>query len=154
MVGEATPMAALGGDTAARLRVTVGQLSRRLRRMPVSCQLTPSQVAVLGTVVRSGRVRPSDLCSLESLNPTMLSRVVARLQALGLVERQSDPGDGRAVLIAPTPEGRRLQGQIRSQRDTALSQQLGQLPAEHRELLDQALPVLEEVAEALRQNRR
>ena len=50
----------------------------------------------------------SELAREEDLNPTMLSRVVARLADGGLLERTPHPDDGRAVLCEITPEGREL----------------------------------------------
>jgi DNA-binding MarR family transcriptional regulator len=41
-----------------------------------------------------------------------VSRLVARLEQRGLLERCADPLDGRAVLISLTPEGTRLQRHV------------------------------------------
>ena len=73
----------LDEDTAVRLRVAIARLSRRLRPTAAgnAAGLTPTRISVLLTVVRAGSVRLSALAASESLNPTMLSRVIADLVA-------------------------------------------------------------------------
>jgi DNA-binding MarR family transcriptional regulator len=41
-------------------------------------------------------------------DPSTISRQVAHLVRLGLVERMADPEDGRATLLTATDEGRRV----------------------------------------------
>ena len=94
--------------SAARLRVLIGRLSRRLRQTQADAALTPTELSVLATVVRRGPVRLAQLAQLEEVNPTMLSRIVAKLGRDGLVTRRADPLDGRAALLLPTERGRRL----------------------------------------------
>src|SRR3954465_5328302 len=86
-------------EPSARLRAAIGQLSRRLRPTVAGSGLTPSQTAVLFTVVRRGRVGLSALAEAESLNPTMLSRVAAQLCEGGLIRRSSDPEDRRSAFL-------------------------------------------------------
>src|ERR1700753_3678022 len=100
------PATALDLDTAARLRIAVARLSRRLRTTAAGAAagLTPTKISVLLTVVREGPIRVSALAEIESLNPTMLSRVIAALGAAGLVARTSDDGDRRAAWAQDTHE--------------------------------------------------
>lgn len=42
------------------------------------------------------------------VHPASATNAVQRLAAAGLVERWTNPDDGRSALIAPTPEGRRV----------------------------------------------
>lgn len=138
-------------DTTARLRAAIGRLARRLRPTPavVAAGLTPTRAAVLLSVVRGGRVRMSELAAGEGLNPTMLSRVVAELAESGLVERESDPGDRRAVWVKARPAGRRLAERIRRERGEALGAALARLSAAERLAVEAALPALEALAEEL-----
>src|ERR1700684_3339628 len=82
-----------------RLRAAIGRLSRRLRPTLAGSGLTPSQTSVLFTVVRAGPVRLSALADIESLNPTMLSRISAQLCEAGLMRRSADPGDRRSAFV-------------------------------------------------------
>ena len=105
---------------------------------------------MLFTIVRDGPLGLSELAELEDLNPTMLSRVVAHLAEAGLARRLPDPSDGRAALVEATPAGRRLRDLIHAERDDALGLRLERLTAGERAQLLAALPLLERLAEELR----
>jgi DNA-binding MarR family transcriptional regulator len=143
-------------ETAGRLRAAIGKLSRRLRTTPAGAAagMTPTRISVLFTVARLGPIRLSDLAAEEGVNPTMLSRVVADFCDAGLVKRAADPGDGRAAIVAVTADGRRLCERMRRERTDALNLELDTLSAHERRLLDQAMPVLEKLAEQLKERRR
>jgi DNA-binding MarR family transcriptional regulator len=153
-----TPAAAAEGietDTAARLRIAIGRLSRRLRTTAAgsAAGLTPTRVSVLLTVVRQGPVRLSVLAGSESLNPTMLSRVIADLGDAGLVARTSDDGDRRAAWVNATDAGRRLAERMRRERTDAVNAGLEELAPADRRILEKALPALEQLAEQLKDRR-
>jgi DNA-binding MarR family transcriptional regulator len=150
-----SPAAALDIDTAARLRVVIGRLSRRLRTTAAgsAAGLTPTRVSVLLTVVREGPIRVSALAESESLNPTMLSRVIADLVDGGLLERTSDDGDRRAAWVEATEDGRGLAQRMRRERTDAVNEALEGLAPADRRLLEKALPALEELAEHLKDRR-
>jgi MarR family transcriptional regulator, organic hydroperoxide resistance regulator len=63
-----------------------------------------------GLVVLSnnGAGRLIDVSRLTSIDPSTLSRMVARLSRLGLVSRQRSKTSDREVLIALTPQGRKI----------------------------------------------
>ena len=148
-----TPISApLDTDTATRMRMAIGRLSRRLRTTVAGSDagLTPTRISVLLTVVREGPVRLSALAESESLNPTMLSRAISHLTDAGLLERTSDDGDRRAAWVQATADGRRLAERMRSERTDALNAALATLPEADRRSLEQALPALESLAEHLR----
>jgi DNA-binding MarR family transcriptional regulator len=142
-------------ETAARLRIAVGRLSRRLRTTSAgsAAGLTPTRISVLLTVVREGPIRLSELATAESLNPTMLSRVIADLVDAGLLARVSDDGDRRAAWVKATAAGRRLAERMRRERTDALNQALEGLSPADRRQLEQALPALEGLAEQLKDRR-
>lgn len=58
---------------------------------------------VLKTLATAGPMRASDLAGYIQSDPSTVSRQVAALVKEGLVERQADPADGRASLLALTP---------------------------------------------------
>jgi DNA-binding MarR family transcriptional regulator len=140
-------------DSAARLRAVIGKLSRRLRPTLAGGGLTPTRISVLFTVVRLGPLRISQLAEIEGLNPTMLSRVIAQLSADGLVRRLPDPDDRRAAIVEATAAGSELRARIRHEREDALSVHLGGLSDADRAVLERALPVLEQLTEALKDRR-
>jgi DNA-binding MarR family transcriptional regulator len=141
-------------ERTARLRAVIGRLSRRLRPTVAGSGLTPSQISVLFTIVRMGPLRLSELAEIESLNPTMLSRISAQLCDSGLIRRSADPGDRRAAFVQGTAAGRRLRERIHRERTQALGAHVEQLDEREREALWSALPVLEELAERLPARRR
>jgi DNA-binding MarR family transcriptional regulator len=132
------------------LRTAIARLSRRLRQTRAGADLSPTQYQVLATIVRLGPVRLSDLAATEGLNPTMLSRIAAKLETAALVSRTPDRSDGRVIHLSASRAGRDLVTRVRRERTDALSRALDGLSvADHRTLLD-ALPVLEALAEALK----
>lgn len=136
-------------EDGARLRAAIGKLSRRLRPTVAGSGLTPSQTSVLFTIVRFGPLRLSELAEIESLNPTMLSRIAAQLCEDGLIRREVDPNDRRAAFVRATAAGRRMRERIHRERAQALSAHVEALDEHQREALWAALPVLEELAERL-----
>ncbi len=136
-------------ESTARLRAVIGRLSRRLRPTVAGSGLTPSQISVLFTIVRHGPLRLSEVAELESLNPTMLSRITAQLCDAGLIQRTADPGDRRAAFVQATPAGRRIRERIHRERTQALGAHVEELTEHERRLLWRALPVLEELADRL-----
>ena len=113
--------------------------------------LTGTQASVLATAARLGPVRITDLAEVEGINPTMLSRIVGKLEDAGLLHRRADPDDRRAALVEPTEAGRELQRHVREERTRLLAERLGALPADHADGLLAALPHLEALAAALAQ---
>ncbi len=143
-------------ETAQRLRMVFGHLARVLRptEAGLAADLTPTRVAVLLNTVRNGPARLADVAEQEGLNPTLLSRTVAKLAEDGLVVRKADVDDRRSAWLDATPAGRKLAAEIRAQRTQAVEAALVQLSSEDRKLVEAALPALEQLAQALHQEGR
>ena len=135
--------------SAAQLRGAVARLSKRLRPTAAAGPLTTTEVDVLLAVEKQGPLRLTHLAGFAGLNPTMLSRLVPRLEASGFVRRLIDRGDRRVCLLETTGKGHRLLERIRSERNDALSHLLRDLDAGERDVLAAAVPLLEELAERL-----
>jgi DNA-binding MarR family transcriptional regulator len=136
-------------DQTARLRAVIGRLGRRLRPTSAGSELTPTQTSVLFTIVRQGPLGLGEVAEIESVNPTMLSRIIGQLCDSGLISREASPGDRRAALVKATSAGRRMRERIHRERTVALGAHVEALEEEQREALWAALPVLEELAEQL-----
>ena len=67
--------------------------------------LSRTAAATLSVLERGGPQRVTALAAHESVSQPAMTGLVQRLEAAGLVSRESDPGDGRAALIAVTPAG-------------------------------------------------
>jgi DNA-binding MarR family transcriptional regulator len=136
-------------ELVSRLRVAVFTISRSIDRQVGSGEMTRTQMSVLGTIVRRGPLRLSELAERENLNPTMLSRVVAKLDAGGFIQRLPDPDDQRAIRVEATASGTRTQRRLRAERSALLAARLGSLPEDTATQLIAALPALEQLAEAM-----
>lgn len=137
-------------ELPTRMRTVIARLSRHLRQTRAGAGLSPTQYQVLASIVRLGPVRLSDLAAEEGLNPTMLSRIATKLETAGLVVRSQDAADGRVAFVSVSKDGRRLVDRVRGERTDALSRVLGRLGHDELRILTEALPVLESVAESLR----
>ena len=130
---------------AARLRVAVLRLSRRLRKHDLA-GLTPSQLSTLSYVGQSGPVRLGDLAAAERIAPSTLTRVVNVLEDRGYLRRQPAPDDARAFLVTVTDSGMDVLEQIRAEGTRMLADILRTLPADQLAALEAALPSLEWLA--------
>jgi DNA-binding MarR family transcriptional regulator len=137
-------------DDVNRLRIALGRISRLVDRQVSGDGLTRTQLAVLGTVARAKSMRMSELAELEGLNPTMLSRVVGKLESLELLRRAPGSDDRRSVVVEITPGGTRLHTKLRKQRTQLFAQRLTELPRAEVTALLGAVPALESLAEAMR----
>ena len=135
-----------GTDLATRLRLAVVRANRRLRQ-EAGGELSPTLLAALGTIARHGPLTPSELATRERIQRPTATRLLARLEAPGLVTRTPDPQDGRSSLVAITPEGHALIAELRHRKDAYLARRLRTLSAEDRATLRRAADVLERLLE-------
>lgn len=137
-------------DTVIRLRRVVLRLARQLHAASAGEGLTPTQASVLGITAGRGPLSLAELIEIEGLNPTMLSRVVGKLDSFGLIRRLRDPDDFRAARVEVTAEGRRTYQRISAQRAAIISECVAGLSPDQEAALTAALPALESLAEDLR----
>jgi len=140
-------------ELAVGIRSVIGRLARGLRQAGSQSDLSPSQYEVFGTIARRGDLKLSDLAAIEGINPTLLSRIVAKLEGDQLVKRTPDAEDRRVAHVVPTAKGRRRYEQIRNARTDAVSLAIAGLTDAERRALAAALPVLESLAATLRDGR-
>jgi len=127
---------------AARLRLAVTRLARKLRR-EAEPGITPSMLAALSSVDRQGPLTMSELCAVEQVQPPSMTRIVAALVDVGLVSRESDPSDGRVAWVTVTPQGRKLLDRSRGRKEAYLAKALRDLDAHELETLEEAAAILE-----------
>jgi DNA-binding MarR family transcriptional regulator len=124
--------------------------SRRLLALlhpELTGQLTPSKLRAL-TLLANGGLRIGELADGVGVDDTTATRLVDRLEAMGVAERRrSDAGDRRATTVALTPAGEELVAGIAKQRQLFFSDVLDTLePHERSELVR----LTAKAAEALR----
>jgi DNA-binding MarR family transcriptional regulator len=83
------------------------ELATVLERRLAPHHITTQQAALLINAAR-GETSPKRLTSLLGTDTAGMTRLLDRLEAKGLAERHSDPGDRRAIIIEVTQKGRAL----------------------------------------------
>lgn len=129
-------------ELAARLRVAVTRLNRRLRQESMT-GVSPSQEAALAAVSRLGRPTLGELAQAEQVQPPTMTRVVGAMEQAGLLERFGDDGDRRITRVELTAEGRGTLERIRSLKTAYLARQIGRLPAADRREAERLASLLE-----------
>lgn len=134
-------------ETAARLRLAVTRTARRLRQQAFESEgpgeLSPSLTSALSVIAAHGPLTPSELAERERVRRPTATRVVAKLERLGLVSRTPDPGDGRAFLVTATAPGRDLLRRLRGRKNAYLARSMRSLDPEEVEALDRAARILQ-----------
>jgi len=132
-------------DVPARLAIVTGRLNRRLRS--ASGKLSHGLLSALATISKQGPVRLAELAQLESVSPPSTTRLVADLESKGLVSRESDPEDGRAVLISITPAGETAVAEARAARAEMIAELFEGLEPSEIAAIAAAVPALEKAME-------
>jgi DNA-binding MarR family transcriptional regulator len=86
-------------------------LERRIEAVYESYQLNQAQFGVLAALRRAGEpycLSPTDLYNSLLISSGAMTSRLERLTAAGYVRRVSNPHDGRGLLVALTPKGKRL----------------------------------------------
>jgi DNA-binding MarR family transcriptional regulator len=141
-----TPETAETAETAARLRLAVMRLSRRIRQQ-VSQEVTQSQTSVLASVERYGTPTLGELAAVEQVRPPSMTRQVEALVAAGLLSRTIDAHDKRFVRVELTAAGRRALQRSRSLRTAYLVKRLARLAPDERAHLGELVTLLEHLSE-------
>jgi DNA-binding MarR family transcriptional regulator len=152
MVIEGTQGAVGAGERAelaSRLRLTITRTARRLRQ-EAGVDLSAALAAALATIERHGPLTPSELAELERVKRPTATRIVARLEEEGLVERTRDPQDGRSFLVSASRPGRELLRRLRGRKNAYLARRLRELSPEDVAALERAAEVLERLLETER----
>ena len=107
-------------------------------------------VATLATLERQGPRRLTALAALAGVTQPAMTQLISRLEDDGLVRREADPADGRVVQVRITDEGRATLARRRAGRAAKLAVILTQLSPEHQAALATAVPALDALAAARR----
>ena len=102
----------------------VMRLARRLRVEAPPGGLSAGALGLLATLHREGPLTGVQLAAAEGLKPQSLTRLLARLEADGLIGRVADQADRRNLLIALLPDGRRALREAMQQRRRWLAEAL------------------------------
>lgn len=148
-VSETARLARTEGGLSSVLRVSVMRLARRLRseRSPDD-DLSASQIAVLGSLSRHGRMTIGELADVEKVQPPSMTRTVNCLSERGLLNRSEHESDRRLVMVELTDAAHAVLAESRRRKEAWLSRQLRDLTAAERQILRDAAPILDRLSRA------
>lgn len=141
-VGAAGTAGESDEDLAARVRVAVTRLNRRLRQQSLA-GLSPARASALGSISRLGTPTLGELALAEQVQPPTMTRLVGGMEEAGLVARLADAEDGRVCRVRLTGEGRRTLERIRTMKTAYLTRRFAGLAPHERASLGDLTVLLE-----------
>ncbi|MGV9763520.1 MULTISPECIES: MarR family winged helix-turn-helix transcriptional regulator [Micromonospora] len=133
---------------APQLRDAITRLNRRVRQARPVGDLTVTQLSALTSLKLAGALTPRELADVERVQPPTMTKIVAKLEERGLVQRTPHPTDGRQVILAATEGGRAVLDQFERARNEWLATRLAALTEDERETLRRAAEILQGIARA------
>ena len=102
----------------------------------LAAKLTPSKLRALDLLAEHEGLRVGELAGKVGIDDATATRLVDRLEEMGVASRKSDAGDRRATTVALTPAGEEVVAGIAKQRQLFFCDVLDALePAERGELV-------------------
>ena len=125
------------------------RLTRRLRRAQADrlapLGLTPAQERALRIVTRSEEpLRMTELADRLGIVPRSVTTVIDALEQAGLVRRETDPRNRRAIRLHLTDRGTAVRDDMREARRRAAEDLFAPMSAEDRKALAELLSLLDE----------
>jgi DNA-binding MarR family transcriptional regulator len=117
------------------LRFVSNHVSRRFARLMQANGVTVSEWVALRRLHAAGVTAPTELIDTLGMTKGAISKILARLEAKGLVAREHAEEDRRAQRIALTPSGRQLVPRLAALADANDALFFGHLPRAAREQL-------------------
>jgi DNA-binding MarR family transcriptional regulator len=138
------------GHVAGALQASIGLLLRRMRQIHTDGELTLPERSALARLDRGGPTTASALAKLEQISPQSMGATLSALENRELIERRSDPTDGRRVVLSVTDVGARALRDRRNARSERLARALAAefTPAEIAQLMA-AAPLIERLAQSI-----
>lgn len=118
----------LGDQFSRFIRIVAKAKTRMAGLIPAGVE--HGAFPIIAVLMREGPSRASALAECLHADISTISRQTSALVQAGLIERQADPADGRACLLAPTADGRAVFEQARESRNRWLADTLDDWPAE------------------------
>jgi DNA-binding MarR family transcriptional regulator len=112
---------------AFALQMSIGLLSRKLRAARSEGDLTLPEISALARLDRKGPTTSGALARIEQISPQSMGATLGALEARDLIERQTDPEDGRRVLLSVTASGLDV---LNNRRNTRAQKMAGALATE------------------------
>lgn len=133
-------------DIAERLHAAAIRLLRRVRVADAETGLSGPKLSALSVLAFGGPASLSALARAEQVRAPTMSKLVADLEAEGLVAKRADKADKRGVKVEVTSKGRALMEEGRKRRLMLIRQRLGKIPRADLAVLDQAANLILQLA--------
>ncbi|MHA4851622.1 Rv0880 family HTH-type transcriptional regulator [Rhodococcus sp. MSC1_016] len=127
---------------ASDLSLAVVRLTRHLRGRRVDAQVSLTQLSALATLARDGAMTPGNLAAREKVQPPSMTRVIASLVDLGLVERAAHPTDGRQIIVTLSDAGHALIADETHAREAWMNERLSGLEEDQLKTLRDAVGII------------
>jgi DNA-binding MarR family transcriptional regulator len=121
-------------------------LLRSMRGVDAASGLSGPKLSALSVLAFAGPRSLGELAAAEQVSAPTMSKLVADLEADGLVTKASDPGDRRGVRIAVTEAGRALMDAGRQRRLDQLRRRFDRLDAADMAILARAAELIQQAA--------
>lgn len=126
------PVSALTDHLGYWMRFVSNHVSHAFARRLEGIGVTVAEWVVLRELYDVTSLPPSLLADRMGMTRGAVSKLAERLRAKGFIEREADPKDGRAHMLALTPEGRRLVPDLSKEADDNDADFFGHLSPEDR----------------------
>ena len=133
-------------DVADALHSAAIHLLRGVRQEDARSGVGPARLSALSVLVFGGPMRLTDLARVEQVKPPTMTKIIAGLEASGLVRRRPDSEDARAVKLEATVRGTELLQQGRRRRVKRLARALEVLTSDDVDVLARAARIIDRVA--------
>lgn len=133
----------MSSEAADRIHSAAIHLLRRVREVDGVMEITPARASALSVLVFGGPRTLTELARAERVTPATMSRLVSAMEGEGLVRREPDPDDARAVRLHPTPRARRILERGRARRTQYLDSLFAGLSNREREVVRQAAEIVD-----------
>jgi DNA-binding MarR family transcriptional regulator len=121
-------------------------LLRGVRKEDERTGVGPARLSALSVLVFAGPMRLTELARIEQVKPPTMTKVIAGLEAAGLVSRDADAEDARAVRLKSTTRGTKLLQEGRRRRVKRLADGFKTLTSDELDVLARAAAIVERVS--------
>ncbi|QCQ89902.1 MarR family transcriptional regulator [Rhodococcus sp. SGAir0479] len=132
---------------ASDLSLAVVRLTRHLRGRRSEAQVSLTQLSALATLSAEGSMTPGSLAAREKVQPPSMTRVIASLADLGLVDRTPHPTDGRQIIVSLSDSGHALMESETAAREAWMTEKLSSLEDKQLETLRDAVSIITTLVE-------
>jgi DNA-binding MarR family transcriptional regulator len=141
--------AEIPAELITSLRFSIARLARLLRQQDRSGHGATFSSA-LASIARHGGPTHGELAAMEQVAPPTITAVVGKMEADGLVTRETDPNDRRVTRIRITEAGEAHIAANRTRRNQWLQDRMHCLTAAEVAQLASVAPILERLSEEAR----